>query len=120
MACQKEFAGKLEETGAIKGYADTFYSGPLEVYSDFELSMGQVRFSEEGIQPMEWLIDMKKFEPSNEASFILLSEFENNMFTPISEAYLGQSIDSFCIDNADGEQMYVYVYDYDVAEKLVR
>ncbi|MCR4657360.1 MAG: hypothetical protein K5770_14220 [Lachnospiraceae bacterium] len=121
---KKEFCRTLADHGLHKGYATFWNAYSNEIYSDLKLEFAAINYDQQydKYYPMSldgqywWLVDSSRFYPDHEAdnTFILLTEEQNESAVKgdLLKAF-GPSIEDFQIDN-----MYVYVYDYDIAERM--
>ena len=121
---KKEFCQALVDHGLSKGYATFWNAYSNEVYSDLRLEFAAINYDQQydKYYPMSldgqcwWLVDSERFCPDYEAenTFLLLSEEQNDGAKKgdLQKAF-GTPVEDFTVDD-----MYVYVYDYDIAEKM--
>lgn len=104
----------LREKGLTKGYADFWEAYAYEIYSDFELRFGGLNTDEDDFSAHFWLTDGAVFTPEETNTFLLLTEEENQQYSPILSDKFEKPIDYFEFNGN-----HVYVYDYDIAVDMI-
>ncbi len=113
LAQKKNFAETLVNHGLEKGYASYWNAYTNEIYSDLRLRFGGVNFTEAGVVPYLWLVDSDVFKVEDTDTFLLLNEEENERIGSSIPLIYGEPKEFFQIEN-----MYVYVFDYDILIKF--
>ena len=114
---KKEFCRELTDRGLTKGYGEFWHVYNKEVYSDLSLKFGAI-FVEDGISPFYWLVDSNTFIPEKGIdTFLLLDNTGNRKYNRIAKQQFGPTKDEFEL-NSGRDRYYIYVWDYDIAEKF--
>ena len=114
LTINKEFNQELLSYGVDKGYATYWNAYNNEVFSDFNINYAAVEISEKGISPFSWLVDGKDYYVEDCRSFLLLNESENAVIADNIMPIFGKPSNNFML-----EGMYVYIFDYDIADTLI-
>ena len=123
---QKSLCRTLEEHGLTKGYASFWNAYKYEIYSDLNIEFcGMPENDPEepldiynNITPYYWLVDSNRYIPEEgKRTFLLLNEDENSRMQINPEERFGKIKDKFRVEDYMGKY-YVYVWDYDIAERL--
>ena len=104
----------LQEKGLTKGYGSFWDVCGYEIYSDFELRFGGLDTDADDLVAYFWLTDGAVFTPEETDTFLLLTEEENQKYSPILSDKFEKPIDYFEFNGN-----HVYVYDYDIAVDMI-
>lgn len=128
LEAEKGLCDTLLEHGLTKGYATYWNAYTYEVYSDNQIEFGAITLDDRYVKNYYWQVDDAAFNDSGQNSFVMLTAAEAEMYPNAIYIQLGDPIEDFVIEDAyiydflndsyTTSDLFVYVYDHDVAADL--
>lgn len=115
VAEKREFSNVILEHNLNKGYATYWNAYTNEVYSNLQVRFGGLQIDDGAVKSFDWLVDGDVFEPQDGINTFIALTYEEIQTVPDIAVQFGNLIDEF-----DVGELHVFVYDYDIAEKLIR
>lgn len=109
---KKALSAELIDRGLTKGYASYWYAYNNQVYSDNKITYCGVDIESGFLTYYYWLCDMDSYNIEADKSFVLLGPSEKIYEEYMYDVY-GKPVDTFNMND-----MYVYIYDYDIIDKI--